>query len=86
MAIVKQSLADRLIAAAERSPEVEAWISRQLTAGQKPSQILHTLDGNDNALDRACHFISQDLRTDIALTASLVFAFVFVTFGWVLPS
>ncbi|RWC47990.1 MAG: hypothetical protein EOS55_14090 [Mesorhizobium sp.] len=80
-----KNVAERLIAVAGQSPEMEAWISRQLMAGQKPSQILSELDGADAMLDRACHFISRDLRIDIALTTSLVFAWVFVTVGC-LPS
>lgn len=35
--------AQRLIAAAARSAEFEVWISLQLKAGQKPSQILAEL-------------------------------------------
>ncbi|TPM55320.1 hypothetical protein FJ959_18080 [Mesorhizobium sp. B2-2-4] len=38
------TLADRLIAAAAMSPETEAWISRQLMAGQRPSQILAAIE------------------------------------------
>ncbi|RUU10042.1 hypothetical protein EOD08_34025 [Mesorhizobium sp. M6A.T.Ca.TU.002.02.2.1] len=42
--------ADRLIAAAATSPELEASISRQLTGGRKPSEILAALDaGGVNA-------------------------------------
>ncbi|RWC27738.1 MAG: hypothetical protein EOS27_20345 [Mesorhizobium sp.] len=39
-AVKEETVADQLIAAAAKSAEIEAWISRQLTAGQKPSQIL----------------------------------------------
>ncbi|RWC29814.1 MAG: hypothetical protein EOS70_23255 [Mesorhizobium sp.] len=39
MATIKQTLADRLIAEAAKSRDTEAWISRQILAGQRPSQI-----------------------------------------------
>lgn len=49
------SAAERLIAAAALSPEIEAWISLQLKAGRKPSEILglpgkgnNPLPANDN--------------------------------------
>ncbi|OBQ72364.1 hypothetical protein [Mesorhizobium loti] len=42
-AVKEERVADRLIAAASTSPEVEAWISRQLMAGEKPSQIIETM-------------------------------------------
>ncbi|WP_292589822.1 hypothetical protein [Mesorhizobium sp.] len=42
--------AERLIAAAALSPEIEAWISLQLKAGRRPSEILG-LPG-DNPLSR----------------------------------
>lgn len=46
------SPAQRLIAAAALSPEIEAWISLQLKAGRKPSEILGLpggpLPANDN--------------------------------------
>lgn len=34
------SPAERLIAAAALSPEIEAWISLQLKAGRRPSEIV----------------------------------------------
>lgn len=36
--------AEMLIAAAASSPEVEAWISLQLKAGRRPSEILADLE------------------------------------------
>ncbi|MER9814258.1 hypothetical protein [Mesorhizobium sp. M0129] len=46
------SAAERLIAAAALSPAIEAWISLQLKAGRKPSEILVLIGGplpaNDN--------------------------------------
>jgi hypothetical protein len=45
------SAAERLIAAAAISPEIEAWISLQLKAGRRPSEILvliRPLPANDN--------------------------------------
>lgn len=43
--------AERLIAAAAVSPEIEAWIALQLKAGRQPSEILIVLSplpANDN--------------------------------------
>ncbi|WP_301011790.1 hypothetical protein [Mesorhizobium sp.] len=40
------STAERLIAAAAISPEIEAWIALQLKAGRRPSEILG-LPGTD---------------------------------------
>lgn len=34
------TIAERLIAAAAASPDVQDWIARQIKAGRKPSEIL----------------------------------------------
>ncbi|MBN9255235.1 MULTISPECIES: hypothetical protein [unclassified Mesorhizobium] len=46
-AVREESVANRLIAAAERSSDVEAWISRQIKAGCRPSEILAELEASD---------------------------------------
>lgn len=80
-----QSPADRLIAAAARSPEHEAWISRQLFAGQKPSQILATLDRAINP-DRLIKAIGGDGTAGLTFACALVFVSTFAVLGWALPS
>lgn len=40
-----RTTAEMLIAAAALSPEIHDWISRQIMAGQKPSEILVRLPG-----------------------------------------
>ncbi|RUU29722.1 hypothetical protein [Mesorhizobium sp. M6A.T.Ce.TU.016.01.1.1] len=39
--------AEMLIAAAAISPEIEAWISLQLKAGRRPSEILGLIGGTN---------------------------------------
>jgi hypothetical protein len=39
-----RSIAERLVALADASPKVAAWVALQLKAGRKPSQILADLD------------------------------------------
>lgn len=73
--------ADQLIAAAATEPRLETWISRQILAGQKPSQILAALAGMMNF--RA---IGGDGPAGLAFASTLVFVSTFAVLGWALPS
>ncbi|RWO29615.1 MAG: hypothetical protein EOS10_22500 [Mesorhizobium sp.] len=75
------SAADQLIAAAATEPRLETWISRQILAGQKPSQILAALAGMMNF--RA---IGGDGPAGLAFASTLVFVSTFAVLGWALPS
>ncbi|RWF78258.1 MAG: hypothetical protein EOS26_05830 [Mesorhizobium sp.] len=79
MATIKQTLADRLIAEAAKSRDAEAWISRQILAGQKPSQIL-------SHLDRLAGKVASDGAAGLAFASALVFVSTFAVLGWALPS
>ncbi|MBZ9719131.1 hypothetical protein LB519_14880 [Mesorhizobium sp. AD1-1] len=74
-----RTTADRLIAEAAKSRDAEAWISRQILAGQKPSQILATLD-------RLAGRIGGDGAASLTFASVLVFASTFAVLGWALPS
>jgi hypothetical protein len=79
------SLSDRLIAEAAKSRDAEAWISRQILAGQKPSQILATLDRSTDA-ERMVRSIGGDGPVGLTLASILMFATPFIALGWLLPS
>ncbi|MCF6111966.1 hypothetical protein [Mesorhizobium muleiense] len=76
---IHQSPAERLITEAAKSPQTEAWISRQIMAGQKPSQILATLD-------RLCGKVGGDGAAGLTFACALVFVSTFAVLGWALPS
>ncbi|TPN79992.1 hypothetical protein [Mesorhizobium sp. B1-1-2] len=79
MAHIVRSAAERLIAEAAKSRDVEAWIVRQILAGQRPSQILSTLD-------RLAGKIAGDGAAGLTFASVLVFATTFAVLGWVWPS
>ncbi len=76
---IHQSPADRLITESAKSRETEAWISRQIMAGQRPSQILATLD-------RLCGKVGGDGPAALSFACALVFVTTFAILGWALPS
>jgi hypothetical protein len=67
--------AEKLIAVAGQSREMEAWISRQLMAGQKPSQILAEL--GQGVVDRACAALAN-ASIRLAIASSFMFALAFL--------
>lgn len=71
-----KNVAERLIAVAGQSTEMETWISRQLYAGRKPSQILAEL--GQGGFDRACATLAN-VHTRLALASALTFALAFVS-------
>jgi hypothetical protein len=77
--------AEQLIAEAAKSPEHEAWISRQILAGQRPSQILATLG---RAVDPAALLRQAGGDGPVGLTVACVimFALPFFALGFLLPT
>lgn len=69
--------AEKLIAVAGQSAEMEAWISRQLKAGQKPSQILAELNQAQPLFDRVCNALASG-SVRVAAGMSLTFAMTVV--------
>ncbi|TPN43235.1 hypothetical protein [Mesorhizobium sp. B1-1-7] len=79
------SNADLLIAEAAKSPQHEAWITRQLIAQRRPSEILADLR---RAIDPA-KLIAEaggDGPAGLTVACLVMFALPFVLLGWVLPS
>jgi len=78
------SIAEDLIAEAAKSPQHEAWISRQIMAGQKPSQILATLG---RSIDPAALLrqAGGDGPAGLTVACVIVFLLPFVSLGWLLP-
>lgn len=77
------STADQLIAAAATSPKLETWISRQIIAGEKPSQIVATMARMPGNLFAA---IGGDGAPALAFACVVMFALPFLALGLVLPS
>ena len=77
--------ADQLIAEAAKSPEHEAWIARQILAGQRPSQILATLG---RAVDPANVVAGAggDGPAGLTVACLIMFALPFAALGFLLPS
>jgi hypothetical protein len=80
-----QSVADQLIAEAARSPQHEAWISRQLLAQRRPSEIMADLR---RAIDpeRLVREAGGDGPIGLAVACLIVGAAAFILPGMVLPS
>ncbi|TPI39282.1 hypothetical protein FJW07_13965 [Mesorhizobium sp. B3-1-9] len=76
--------ADLLIAEAAKSPEHTAWISRQLMAQRRPSEILADLQ---RATDPAevIAAIGGDGPAGLAFACLIAFATPFFALGWLLP-
>jgi hypothetical protein len=73
------TVAHRLIAASETSPERFDWISRQLQAGRKPSEILRDLE---TTADRICAAMAAvGIRLAFASSATFALAFVWTAMG-----
>lgn len=74
------TVAERLIAEAAKSSEVEAWISRQILAGQRPSEILAEMDRLG---------VSKPWRGDgpagLTMACAVMFALPFLSLGYLLP-
>jgi hypothetical protein len=77
--------AEQLIAEAAKSPEHEAWISRQILAGQRPSQILATLG---RAVDPAKVIAAAggDGPAGLTVACIIMFALPFFALGFLLPA
>jgi len=75
--------AHQLIAEAAKSPEAEAWVSRQLLAGQKPSQILAELRRATKPVIAA---IGGDGPVGLTVASLVMFALPFAVLGWMLPT
>ncbi|OBQ68380.1 hypothetical protein EFV37_25225 [Mesorhizobium loti] len=80
-----KTVAESLIAEAAKSREAEAWVTRQLLAGRKPSEILADLR---RAADpsRVIAAIGGDGPAGLTFACVLMFALPFALLGWVLPS
>ncbi|TIO72200.1 hypothetical protein [Mesorhizobium sp.] len=77
------TISEQLIAAAATSERLEVWISRQLSAGEKPSQILATMRRMTGHLFAA---IGNDGQVGLTFASILMFALPFLALGFVLPS
>ncbi|CDX49169.1 conserved hypothetical protein [Mesorhizobium plurifarium] len=82
--IQHRSTAEKLIAEAAKSPEHEAWISRQLMAQRRPSEILADLQ---RATDPAklVAAIGGDGPAGLITACLIAFATPFLALGWLLP-
>ena len=78
------TVAERLIAELAKSPEHEAWISRQLMARRLPSEILADLS---RAADPAkvIAAIGGDGPAGLVTACLIAFATPFLALGWFLP-
>ncbi|TJV70310.1 MAG: hypothetical protein E5X76_19940 [Mesorhizobium sp.] len=78
------TVADALIAEAAKSPEHEAWISRQLVAQRRPSEILADLRrATDPA--KVIAAIGGDGPAGLITACLITFATPFLALGWLLP-
>jgi threonine dehydrogenase-like Zn-dependent dehydrogenase len=79
-----RTVAEDLIAEAAKSPQHEAWISRQLMAQRRPSEILADLD---RAIDPAklVAAIGGDGPVGLITACLIAFATPFLALGWLLP-
>lgn len=78
------SVAEKLIAEATKSPAHEAWISRQLMAQRRPSEILAELRrATDPA--KVIAAIGGDGPAGLAFACLIAFATPFFALGWLLP-
>lgn len=75
------TIADRLIAEAAKSREVEAWISRQILAGQRPSEILAEMDRLGTSKTRL-----SDGPAGLTVACLVMFALPFLALGFILPT
>ncbi len=76
--------AERLIAEAAKSPEHEAWISRQLMARRRPSEILADISrATDPA--KVIAAIGGDGPAGLITACLIAFAMPFLALGWLLP-
>ncbi|RWM19635.1 MAG: hypothetical protein EOR72_00070 [Mesorhizobium sp.] len=78
------SVAERLIAEAAKSPEYEAWISRQLMARRRPSEILTDLHRATDPTDVVAA-IGGDGPAGLITACLIAFAAPFIALGWLLP-
>ncbi|RUW69832.1 hypothetical protein [Mesorhizobium sp. M2A.F.Ca.ET.067.02.1.1] len=79
----KGTIADQLIAAAATSERLELWISRQILAHERPSQILATMARAPGDLFAA---ISRDGAPALTFACLIMFALPFFALGFVLPA
>ena len=82
--IARQSPAEDLIAEAAKSPQHHAWISRQLMAQRRPSEIMDDLR---RAIDPAKLIAAAggDGTAGLVTACVIVFVTTFGLLGWVLP-
>ncbi|BAB54368.1 hypothetical protein [Mesorhizobium japonicum] len=79
------NVAESLIAEAAKSRKAEAWVSRQILAGRKPSEILADLRraANPSLIIAA---VGGDGPAGLTFACVVMFALPFALLGWVLPS
>lgn len=75
--------AEQLIAAAATSERLELWISRQILAHEKPSQILATMARAPGDLFAA---IGRDGAPALTFACLIMFALPFFALGFLLPA
>jgi hypothetical protein len=80
-----RTVAEKLIAQAAKSPEHEAWISRQLMAQRRPSEILADLDRATDPV-KLIAAIGGDGPAGLAFACLIAFVTPFFALGWLLPS
>lgn len=77
-------VAESLIAEADKSPEQAAWISRQLMAQRRPSEILADLRrATDPA--KVIAAIGGDGPAGLVTACLIAFFTPFLALGWLLP-
>lgn len=74
------NVGERLIAAAARSPDIEAWISRPASGRPKDRPRSSPSWGREVTpmLDRACYVLA-DMRIRLVLAGALTFGMTFVS-------
>ncbi|MBZ9985705.1 hypothetical protein LB572_01195 [Mesorhizobium sp. BH1-1-5] len=83
--IQHRSIAEDLIAEAAKSPEHEAWISRQLMAQRRPSEILADLHGAATDPAKVIAAVGGDGPAGLVTACLIAFATPFLALGWLLP-
>ena len=80
-----RTVAESLIAEAAKSPKHEAWISRQLMAQRRPSEILADLRGAATDPAKVIAAIGGDGPAGLAKACLIAFVTPFLALGWLLP-
>ncbi|ODA94967.1 hypothetical protein BFX40_20250 [Mesorhizobium sp. SEMIA 3007] len=80
-----KTIAESLIAEAAKSREAEAWVSRQILTGRRPSEILADLRRAANP-SRIIAAVGGDGPAGLTFACVVMFALPFALLGWVLPS